>query len=1209
MRAATSDRIAESLEGRLIERLARAEALRHLGRHLLAENLRQPVQLGGLSGSARTLVLGWLAQEAAAHGRGPVVCILPDSSSLEDAREDLKFLLGRDRVAIFPDLGVPIYGAQHPKVPQRAGRIETLAALLSETERPWVVLTTLPAFLKRLPPAGRLRRHVLPIRVGQTVEQEELLQALVHMGYENQPLVGEYGDMSRRGGIMDIYTFGLENPLRLEWDGDEIASLREFDVFNQRSIQQRSQAVILPMWELQIDPDDWERLGERLQSSRHTDRRADKDARRALEFLRSETAFLGMEWLAPLFGIAQVSLLDYAGERGIVVFDDPLALSQNLKGLQEEINAAYESVAQETHAGAEDSETPWMSLYGRPEEVFSMVEDLSALTGGQAAVYLDPAKYEEPGDSPDDLPMHFRRAGVDLAGAAGEPGIDGEAAAPAPQRVRGTEATALRLTLRTRPQERFNRNLELTQEYIQRLRDRGLSVWILCDTANHRDRLQELMAETPASFEIGNLAGGFECPEVGLAVLTDHEIFRRLRRRTAGRRFSRGISLKELLAMGAGDFVVHIDHGIGIYRGIKRLVVNGQETDCMLLEYAGGDKLYIPVDQLDLVQRYSAEEGVRPQLSRLGSGQWQKTKARVKKSVKEMASQLLRTYAIRKSRPGYSFGPDTVWQTEMEASFPYEETPDQADAIEQVRADMERAVPMERLICGDVGYGKTEVALRAAFKAALEGKQVAILVPTTLLAQQHYETFRERLEKYPVRVEMLSRFRSPKERKSVVADLKAGKVDIVIGTHRLVQKDVTFKDLGLIIVDEEHRFGVAHKERLKQLRETVDTLSMTATPIPRTLHMSLMGATDMSIIRTPPRNRQSVQTEIVEFREDVIAYALMREADRGGQSFLVHNRVESIDAVANYVRGIVPHLRVAVAHGQMRERQLESIMKKFLEGEFDVLVSTMIIEAGLDMPNVNTILVNRVDTFGLAQLYQLRGRVGRSARKAYAYLMLPSNRVLTEQAQKRLKAIEEFDDLGSGFQLALRDLEIRGAGNILGSEQHGFIVNIGFDLYTRLLEEAVRELKGLPAPERISARIVTDAEAYLADTYIPHPKEKMNLYKSLADTVNLEQVEELVAEIEDRFGKLPEAGENLIELRKLRIRASRAGVATVTLRGKVVELEMDRALKRDEVQRLVSGMPMPVEFQSHGRHHIRARRPTDVTAVQVAGMLLDALGQ
>jgi transcription-repair coupling factor (superfamily II helicase) len=761
----------------------------------------------------------------------------------------------------------------------------------------------------------------------------------------------------------------------------------------------------------------------------------------------------------------------------------------------------------------------------------------------------------------------------------------------------------------THPPQSFGRNLEQTRRYILDLFDKVPEIHILCDTENHRERMTELLPNVPARLHVGNLGAGFVMPPEGLAVLTDHEIFTRLRRRSAGRRYSRGISLKELLALTPGDFVVHIDHGIGVYRGLERLVVNGQETDCITLEYAGGDRHYVPVDQLALVQKYSAEEGHRPQLSRLGGKSWARTKERVKKSIKDMAEELLRTYAIRRSRRGHAFSPDANWLRELEASFPYEETSDQIQAIEDVKRDMEAESPMDRLICGDVGYGKTEVAIRAAVKAVQDAKQVAVLVPTTLLARQHHDTFHDRLKGYPIVIESLSRFRSAAEAREVKERLKEGKIDIVIGTHALLGKGVVFRDLGLVVVDEEQLFGVAAKEKLKQFRATVDVLTLTATPIPRTMHLALMGGRDMSTILTPPRDRRSIQTEILEFRDDVIAHSLMREADRGGQSFFVHNRVETIDAMASYLGKLVPHLRIAVAHGQMRERFLEEVMASFLRVEYDVLVSTMIIESGLDLPNVNTILINRGDTFGLAQLYQLRGRVGRSARKAYAFLLVPPYHSITEQAQKRLKAMEEFEDLGSGYQLALRDLEIRGAGNLLGAEQHGFIVNVGFELYCQLLEEAVRELKGESTGEYVEPRMATDIEAYLPNEYVHDPREKMNLYKSLADARSLERVEELAAEITDRFGKHPDAVRHLLGLRRIRILGAQARCEKVTVRQDLVQIDMGRELKKSEIQKLLQAVPFPVEFLMGGRHRIRVKSVGAGEAVSTALILLRGLGQ
>jgi transcription-repair coupling factor len=1155
-------------------------------------------------------------------------------------------------VVHFPDVGVPPYSFQFPRAALRAARIETLARLLAsrEGEEPWVVLTTPEALFQRIPHPRHFRRFVRRVAVGDRLEMETLLELLARLGYQVQTLVGEYGDFSHRGGIVDVYSFGRENPVRIEFDDDEIVSLREFDVYTQRSLGVLSATSILPLWEAVVGEEDW------TAAEASGFMPTGGPLREHLDLLRSEGSFEGLEWMLAGLEVPLGTLVDFTGQRAIAVAEDPVLCDQHLEEARKAVlTAAPERNPEDSQADPEDDAEALATLFSSPEELYVMQGGIQALLAECPTVYVgvgarEHVRHEEgaverkpkgsgwtaddqlcvpdPLDvgpqtakqSPEWRAMLARRIREESKRKGSKEGATDEAeggtlptgeaweptggAVPAAVEADLLEAelswsdqhetsallayTSHHFTLHTRPQEHFGRNLDLARDYIRRLRQRGLSVTILCDTAPHRERLEELMEGLGAGFVVGNLAGGFELPALNLAVLTDHEIFQRIRRRRAGRRFSRGLSVKELLAMRPGDFVVHIDHGIGVYRGIERLTVNGHLTDCMRIEYAGGDKLFIPVDQLDLVQKYAAEEAHRPRLNKLGTNQWAKTKARVKKSIRDIADELIKLYALRKARPGHAFSPDTVWQSEMEARFPYDETPDQIRAIQEVKGDMERGVPMDRLICGDVGFGKTEVAIRAAFKAVLEGKQVAFLVPTTLLAQQHYDTVRDRLRGYPVRVEMLSRFRTRKEVLAVLKDLAAGKVDIAVGTHRLLSKDVKFKHLGLVIVDEEQRFGVTHKERLKKMRTQVDVLTLTATPIPRTMNLALMGARDMTTIRTPPRDRRPIQTEIVEFGEEVITYALMREADRGGQSFFVHNRVESIDAMANYVRALVPHLRVAVAHGQMRERQLEDVMRKFLAREYDVLLSTMIIESGLDLPNVNTIVVNRTDTFGLAQLYQLRGRVGRSARKAYAYLLVPPDRVMTEVAMKRLKAIEEFEDLGSGFQLAMRDLEIRGAGNILGSEQHGFIINVGFDLYMRLM--------------------VTDLKAYLPREYIPDDPEKMNVYKRLADATDVEAIDELASEVNDRFGRLPDAAENLFELRRLRVRASRAGIETMSLREGGVVYEMSRELTREDVQRLIRQMPIPVTFKTHGNHRVEALR-SDVCGqlLLVAGQILECL--
>jgi transcription-repair coupling factor (superfamily II helicase) len=752
----------------------------------------------------------------------------------------------------------------------------------------------------------------------------------------------------------------------------------------------------------------------------------------------------------------------------------------------------------------------------------------------------------------------------------------------------------------------MQRSLERLKGHVAELGANDIHPVILCDNPGQRDRLFELLGDTGATLGVGGVAAGFTLRDAGLAVLTDHEVFARYRRRRRKLRRAGGLSLAELSALKVGDYVVHEDHGVGVYRGLKRLTLNGQETDCVEIAYAEKDRLFVPVQQLALVSRYAAGEGARPSVHRLGSGAWAKTKARAQRAIQDMAENLIKTYAARKALPGHRFKADAVWQRELEASFPYDETPDQLKAIDDVKSDMERASPMDRLICGDVGYGKTEVAIRAAFKAVQDGKQVAVLVPTTILAQQHLLTFRERMADFPVRIEVLSRFRTPKEQKETLAALARGEVDILIGTHRLLSKDVRYHALGLVIIDEEHRFGVAQKEKLRQLVRQVDALAMTATPIPRTLNLSLAGARDMSVIETPPRDRLPVHTEILEVDEEVITDAILREVDRGGQVFFVHNRVETIQATALRVQKLVPMVRVAVAHGQMGERELERVMMDFLDKKGDVLVSTMIIESGIDMPTVNTLIVDRADAMGLAQLYQLRGRVGRSSHRAYAYLLVPSRRVLTEDAEKRLRVIEEFDELGVGFKVALKDLEIRGAGNLLGPEQSGFILGLGFDLYVKLLEEAVATLKGETAEVAPEPRLLTDWSAYLPDDYVSDEHEKLNLYRRLAETRDLATLDDLTLELMDRFGPLPSPAVALVELRRLRVLGAGAGVEGLRVLHDVVEIALRRPLTPNEIRTVVGMLRFQVEFFS-GREFGLRLRGEDLVLLNRSREALEAL--
>jgi transcription-repair coupling factor (superfamily II helicase) len=743
------------------------------------------------------------------------------------------------------------------------------------------------------------------------------------------------------------------------------------------------------------------------------------------------------------------------------------------------------------------------------------------------------------------------------------------------------------------PVEPFLSNLELMEQKVSKLREEGLGILILCDNQGQQTRLNEILPPKTLSeisgLEVAALHAGFIFPEAGLCLITEREIFARERRRRTRRFFKGGNAIRNLDALKKGDYMVHVDHGICQYQGLVELAIDGEKTECLLLIFRDSDKLYVPIEQMKRVQRYSSEEGFVPVLSKLGSGAWEETKSRVKKAAKDMAAELVALYAQRKSQPGHRFPEDTAWQKELEASFLYEETPDQLRALDEIKSDMESEKPMDRLLCGDVGYGKTEVALRAAFKAVMDNRQVAVLVPTTVLCEQHYQTFKERLADYPVRIEMLSRFRKPADLRQAVKAIAGGEVDIAIGTHRLVQKDVKFKDLGLLVVDEEQRFGVGHKEKIKQLCHSVDVLTMTATPIPRTLHMSLLGVRDISNIETPPKDRLAVITELMPWNENRIKEAVLRELDRGGQVFFLHNRVESIAPMAAMLGRLLPGVEIAFAHGQMEERELERVMLAFTSRRYDVLVATTIIESGLDMPNVNTIIINRADRFGLAQLYQLRGRVGRSNKRAYAYMVVPKGGKVTDIARKRLRIIEELSELGSGFQLALRDLEIRGAGNLLGRQQHGHMLSVGFELYCQLLEEAVRELRGLPAIPQIDVKVEIEGQAMIPESYVEEPNERINLYRRLNKANDLATIERIGEELRDRFGPPPGSVVRLIEVASIRLTAASLGVDRLVWKHNAVEWwwPEGREPSRDLLERIVSHVNLPLEFVSGKRFMVK----------------------
>ncbi len=1104
------------------------------------------IMLTGLACSARSMVLAHVHRSSAR----PVLAITESHEEAEALLGDLEVCLGEERVFYFPETEVMPYDHRSPHVGLLGERIPTLSVLAAGS--PVVVVTTVRALAGRVVGRDEFARLSISLAVGAEIPPAELTASLLARGFRRERIVEEIGTFCVRGGLVDLFPFGCRNPVRVEFFGDEIESIRLFDPASQRTVTSVESIDVLPQRELLADEESLERLRGTLAGAEETGSFVD-----------------GIEHLLPRLHDQTASLLDYLPATAVVVLDEPARLLESLEANAADARAAFDELVQRGH------DLP------RPEELFLNPEELTEALRGRSVLRLALFRGETNASA--------------LAGAT----------RPEPPRHH----------VRMSSQETFRGSFSVLRERLRVVCERGADVYLLCDNLGQQSRLAEMLEELGERVRLGvaPLRNGFSFPEHGLVVLTDHELFARPGRRYRAFRYGGGAPIHDYAALNKGDFVVHADHGVGRYAGTELLRTGSVETECLVIRYQENDVLYVPIEQLNRVQKYiGGEAGEPPQIARLGSGQWEKTKARAKHAAEKMAGQLLEVHAARMSRRGHAFSRDAEWQREMEASFIYEETPDQRSATDAVKADMEDARPSDRLICGDVGYGKTEVAIRAAFKTVLDGKQVAVLVPTTILAQQHLGTFRERLRAYPVKVEMLSRFRTAKQQKEIVAALAGGSVDIVIGTHRLLSKDVAFRDLGLVIIDEEQRFGVRHKERLKEMRKLVDVITLTATPIPRTLNMALMGLRDISIINTPPPNKLPIVTEVEEASDEIIRRAIMREVQRGGQVFFVHNRVESIDFVADHLRELLPELRFDVAHGQMSERDLEKVMLDFLQRRSDVLVSTMIIESGLDLPNVNTILVNRADALGLAQLYQLRGRVGRSNHRAYAHLLIPEGARLSDVARKRLRAIEEFSELGAGFRLAMRDMEIRGVGNFLGPEQSGHVNAIGYDLYCELLREAVAEMRGEEVGrERSVVQMDVELDAYLPGEYVEDADQRIGFYKRLADLRELGELEGMVEELRDRYGRLPAPARNLALLKEMQLLAEAGGIERVQVRSDQAWFGFERGREpgRAVLEKLVRTVPGEFSFQADGPEGLRVRlvAPADGNAVEAARGLLRAV--
>ena len=982
-------------------------------------------------------------------------------SKAKQVYEEYRFL--DPNTYLYPAKDLLFYQADLRSKELVSQRMEVIQAVAAGEEA--TVVTSFDAFMDSLLPKDVIVEKTVRIANDSTLHLEEMQSRLVALGYDREVQIEAPGQFAVRGGILDVYPLTEELPIRIELWGDEVDSIRTFDVETQRSIENLEEVSICP----------------------------------AVEF--------------PQEGEKGVSFLDYFPKEETILFlDEPVRLIEKGQGVEEEF---LEAQKKRVESGYEVTDAE-VQLY-HTEEILKKMNAYSSV--GFFALDM---------------------------------------------KCRGLETKAS-FSLQTKSVNPYNSSFDMLTQDLKRLKRNGYRVVLLSGSRTRAKRLAEDLRDYNLSSyysdeldrevapgEImtayGHVAYGYEYPMLKFTVISETDIFGKTKKKKKRKTYE-GRKIQSFAELKVGDYVVHENHGLGIYQGIEKIEVDKISKDYMKISYAQGGNLYIPATQLDLIQKYASADAKKPKLNRLGTQEWTKTKTRVRGAVREIAKDLVRLYAARQEQEGYVYGEDTVWQREFEEMFPFEETEDQLDAIDATKGDMESRKIMDRLICGDVGYGKTEIAIRAAFKAVQEDKQVVYLVPTTILAQQHYNTFAQRMKDFPVRVDLMCRFRTPAQQKKTIEDTKKGLVDIVIGTHRVLSDDLKFKDLGLLIIDEEQRFGVQHKEKIKKLKENVDVLTLTATPIPRTLHMSLIGIRDMSVLEEAPNDRMPIQTYVMEYNDEMVREAIERECGRQGQVYYVYNRVEDIAEITGHIQKLVPDVTVEYAHGQMKEHQLERIMYDFINGEIDVLVSTTIIETGLDISNVNTMIIHDADHLGLSQLYQLRGRVGRSNRMAYAFLLYRRDKLLREVAEKRLAAIREFTDLGSGFKIAMRDLEIRGAGNLLGAEQHGHMEAVGYDLYCKMLNEAVKHLKGEMEEETFNTTMDLNVDAYIPDSYIPNEYQKLDIYKRVAAIENEEEMEDMLEELIDRFGDIPKKVETLLAVASLKAIAHSAYVTAVEQKG------------------------------------------------------------
>ena len=1137
----------------------------------------------GLSGSSKA----YLAARIIAKQPSAFIAILPSAKDAERFINDLNFFIPsrRSEILYFPPYNISPFSFLSYHSETAARRIGTLYGLLEGSHHP-ILVTSVDALMQKIIPRQVISQYAELIVLNEEINRDLLINKLICGGYVRASIVEEPGDFSVRGGIVDIFTPLYANPLRIELYGDQVDAIRFFSAASQRKIRDIDEAVIIPAREVVLNEEYLPQVINKIRTRASELELPVTQVRTIVDHLKNQETFDGIE-----------SLVSYIHENLETLFDylplDSIFMVPDSEGL-ERAAVEFETKIEENYAASFAANR----LCDEPHNLYLQWPQTQAFINANRPVTLK---------------------AIEVLKAGGDERTE-------PHQLSFSVSNNTELSSALKSSKSTDYLFKPLIDWLAEQADSGCTGVIVCRTRTQAERLDSLLSsygvhlKTISNFPIlggepetiylavGQVSSGFVWKSESLALVTEAEIFgvKRRRKRTAPQKPR--TQLLDLQDLKKEDFIVHDDFGIGRYEGLIKLSVDGVTGDFLSLAYRGGDKLYLPVDRMSLVQKYMGVEGIQPALDKMGGKSWERIKARVKRSAEKIAGQLLDLYARRSVETGFSFDAFDAEIREFEAGFAYEETTDQNKAIEDVLIDMQQNKPMDRLVCGDVGYGKTEIALRASFLSVNNNKQIAMLVPTTILAEQHYATFKQRFEPYPVNIACLSRFRSKAEQRIILEGIRSGTIDILIGTHRLLQKDVVFKDLGLLVLDEEQRFGVKHKEKLKNLRSMVDVLTLTATPIPRTLHLSLMGIRDISVISTPPEFRQSIITYISEFDEAVIAEAITRELNRKGQIFFVHNNIDSIERMAAKLNKLVPGVRLAVAHARLSEDVLESVMFEFMHKEIDLLVCTSIIESGLDIPSANTIIVNRADRFGLAQIYQLRGRVGRSDEQAYAYLLIPHESSLTRDAQKRLKVLMEHSDLGSGFQIAMNDLEIRGGGTILGASQSGHIAAVGYDMFLKLMENAIAELKGEPVLEKLEPEINLNISAYFSDTYIPDLDQRLIAYRRLARMTDVGDIGEFKSELVDRYGKMPDEAKNLLFKIALKVLSQKAGITRLDHNGSrlTIQFSTTHSFNRDALVDWVLSDPKRFELKPSQALTVRLIKSSNIKQLkQIKNILKD----